>query len=423
MVFLNQSMDTREGEPRSVYLLWDEGETHGRSYDIIIVKRIKTMKIALCSDWVHPTVGGVQSHIAGLASQLNELGHEVIIVTKEMNHSERKGDQFSSKIKEIKTRRITSFKHVIVPPNPNDLKTVMKREKFDVVHAHHAFTPTSLLSIRAANEQGIPTVLTNHSISVANSSDTLWNSMSYILSPLKKYINTADCIIAVSHAAAEFIERFVENKDVRVIPNGVDVSRFSAINCPDPGLLDPTTLESPTLLSLGRLAFRKGFHLLIEAMPNILNAEPNTKLYIAGNGYMTTFLRGLTTSLGLNGSVGFLGYVPDDALSWLYNNCDIFIIPSISAESFGITLIEAMAARRPVVASRIGGIPEIIEDGVNGMLFDPWDSRALSEKVVKLLRDPNMAERMGRIAYETVERKYSWPVVARQIEKVYKDIT
>ena len=236
------------------------------------------MKIALCSDWVYPSVGGVQSHIDGLASQLTILGHEVVIVSKDMNDGEDINPSYKTVIREIKTKSIAPIKHVIVPPSREDLRKVMKKEKFDIVHAHHAFTPTALLSINVAKKLGIPAVLTNHSISIASSSDILWNSMSQILFPLKKYIDEADRIIAVSHAASEFIGRFTEGKKIIVIPNGVDVSKFSRSEYPDPGLIDPESLESPTLFSVGRLSFRKGFHLLIEAMPNILKKIPDAQL-------------------------------------------------------------------------------------------------------------------------------------------------
>ena len=374
----------------------------------------------MCSDWVYPSVGGVQSHIDGLATHLTGLGHEVVIVSKELNNEEIGGSQNS--VREVKTRSVGPFEHAIVPPRREDLLKIMRRERFDIVHAHHAFTPTALLSIHTAKSLGIPTVLTNHSISVASSSDMLWNPMSHILFPLKRYIDEADRIIAVSNAASEFIGRFTENKNIIVIPNGVEVSRFSQDEYPDPGLIPREYNESPILFTVGRLSFRKGFHLIIEAMPSILSEHPDTQLYIAGSGYMQTFLEGLSTSLGLNDNIHFLGYVPDEALPWLYRNSDAFIFPSITAESFGITLIEAMSARRPVVASRIGGVPEIIEDGKNGLLFNPWDSKALAEKTNKVLSDDTYSEMLGRNAYESVEKKFSWSVITRQIEQVYMDL-
>jgi glycosyltransferase involved in cell wall biosynthesis len=369
---------------------------------------------------VYPSIGGVQSHIDGLATHLTGLGHEVVIISKNPNNEEIKVTQ--DRIREIRTRSVAPIGHAIVPPRKQDLLKVMKRERFDVVHAHHAFTPTALYSINTAKSLGIPTVLTNHSISIASSSDMLWNPMSYILSPLKRYIDEADRIIAVSNAASEFIGRFTENKNIIVIPNGVEVSKFSQDEYPDPELISPEHVKDSVLFTVGRLSFRKGFHLIIEAMPSILKETPDTQLYIAGSGYMMTFLEGLASGLGLTDKIHFLGYVPEEALYWLYRNSDVFIFPSITAESFGITLIEAMSARRPVIASKIGGVPEIIEDGKNGLLFNPWDSKALAEKTNRVLGDNDYSETLGRNAYESVKKRFSWTIISKQIEQVYLDL-
>jgi glycosyltransferase involved in cell wall biosynthesis len=378
------------------------------------------LKIALCSDWVYPSVGGVQSHIMGLAAQLKELGHEVIIVTKEMDHEDPTAE-YPGGVRKVKAKRLTLPEHVLAPPNPDDLRRLLKREDFDVVHAHHAFTPTPLLSLDAARRLGVPSVLTNHSITFASSSDLIWGPVSQVL-PFKRYISMAGRVIAVSGAAAEFIERFMDSGKAIVIPNGVDVERFHDPRPVPKGVFDLTRLEHPMVFSAGRLAFRKGFHLLLEAMPRVLSVNPGARLYVAGKGAMAGFLSMLVESLDLKDEVKLLGFVPEDVLPWLYRSCDVFALPSVAAESFGITLIEAMAAGRPVVASRIGGVPEIIDDGVDGFLFEPWDSRGLSEAVNKLLGDPGLAAEMGRRAHAVAEERYSWPKVARRIEEVYEDV-
>jgi len=379
------------------------------------------MKIALCSDWVYPSVGGVQSHILGLAGQLKEMGHEVVIVTKEMEQSEAQGGLYPDGVREIRAKRLTATEHVLMPPDPRDLRNLLRRERFDVVHAHHAFTPTPLLSLDAAYRLGVPSVLTNHSITFANSSDLIWGPVSQVL-PFKRYISLADRVIAVSGSAAEFIERFMEGGQAVVIPNGVDVGRFGEPKPVPRSVVDPDRFEHPMILGVGRLAFRKGFHLLVESMPRVLSRHPGARLYVAGKGMMMGFLGLLAESLDMEGKVNLMGYVPDDALPWLYKVCDVFVLPSVSAESFGITLIEAMAAGRPVVASRIGGVPEIIDDGINGLLFEPWDSRGLSDALCALLGDPRRAEDLGRRARMSVEENYSWPKVARRIEEVYMEV-
>jgi len=379
------------------------------------------VKIALCSDWVYPSVGGVQSHILGLAAQLKAMGHEVVVVTKEMERSEAQGDLYPKGVREVRAKRLTAPEHVLMPPSPRDLRDLIRREGFDVVHAHHAFTPTPLLSLEAADRLGVPSVLTNHSITFAYSSDLIWGPVSQLL-PFKRYISMADRVVAVSGSAAEFIERFMDGGQARVIPNGVDVGRFHDPRPVDSSVVDPGGLKHPMVFGVGRLAFRKGFHLLVESMPRVLRRHPGARLYVAGKGIMAGFLGLLVESLDLQDAVTLMGYVSEEALPWLYRLCDVFVLPSVSAESFGITLIEAMAAGRPVVASRIGGVPEIVDDGVNGLLFEPWDSRGLSEAVSALLGDPELAGDLGRRAHASAEENYSWPKVARRIEEVYLEV-
>lgn len=379
------------------------------------------MKIALSSDWVYPSVGGVQSHILGLATNLTMKGHEVIIITKGQS-DETVFDLYNGNIREIRAEPIVRFKHVIMPPKASDLQKVLEREKVDIVHGHHAFTPTALMSIDIAKNQGIPTVLTNHSISIASSYDMVWDFMSQVLFPIKRYVKQADEVIAVSQAAAEFIERFLDNKQAIVIPNGVDVNKFTKPFNPNPEFIEQIPSDCPLILSVGRLSFRKGFHLLIEAMPRILKKNPDAKLIIAGKGYMMMYLKTLVESLGLSNNVNLIGYVPDDSLPWLYNKCNVFVLPSILAESFGITVIEAMASSKPVVASKMGGVPEIIQEDVNGLLFQPWDSSELSDKINRILSNKEYAESLSKQARIDAIEKYDWKVITNKIEKVYEEL-
>jgi glycosyltransferase involved in cell wall biosynthesis len=380
------------------------------------------MKIALCSDWVYPSVGGVQSHITGLATELARMGHEVVIVTKETDEDDPDYDPYDGAVREIRAKRMADLKHVLMPPSPIDLRKLLRAEEPDVVHAHHAFTPTPLLSINVAKELGVPSVLTNHSITFGNASDLIWTPMSQALFPLRKYINDADRVIAVSGSAAEFIGRFLDNKRVTVIPNGVNVARFAEPKAANVDGVSVAALEHPMIFSVGRLSFRKGFHLLVEAMPLVLKKHPDAVLYIAGKGGMMPYLNLLAEYLDIKSHVELLGFVSDEALPLLYGASDVFALPSLASESFGITLIEAMSARKPIVASKIGGVPEIIRDSHNGLLFDPWHSKGLAERVNTLLDDEEYADRLGNNAHRDALEKYDWPVVVRRVEKVYEEL-
>ena len=374
------------------------------------------MRVALCTDYFYPSIGGVQSHVAGLASELERRGHEVAILAKQLKTNFPNGSLRISHDRIIYIEPIFPLPIIIVPPKPADVREVIRREGFEIVHAHHAFTPISLFSISAAENLRIPSILTNHTIFLASNAKYVWVPASYILYPYRRYINKACLITAVSRAAAKFIEHFAEDKKIVVVPNGVNVELFESVE----KNIQPNLSEKPIILYVGRLSYRKGLQVLVRAMPFILKEIPNAHLLIAGKGYMESFIRRLIKSLNLEGNVTMLGFIPDEKLPELYASSRLFVMPSLYCESFGITLLEAMASVRPVIASNVGGIPEVVKDGVTGLLFRRGDAEDLADKVIMVLSDRSLAQSLASNAKEIVKEKYSWQVIADKMEDLYE---
>jgi len=374
------------------------------------------LRVALCTDYFYPSIGGVQSHVAGLASELERRGHEVAILTKQLKTDLPNGSLRISHDKIVFIEPIFPLPIIIVPPKPVDVREVIRRGGFEMVHAHHAFTPTSLLSISAAEKLRIPSILTNHTIFLAGDARYIWVPASYVLYPYRRYINKACLITAVSRAAAKFIEHFAEDKKIVVVPNGVDIELFESVE----KKVQPNLSEKPTILYVGRLSYRKGLQVLVRAMPFILKEIPNAHLIIAGKGYMDGFIKVLIKSLNLEGNVTMLGFIPDEKLPELYASSSLFVMPSLYCESFGVTLLEAMASGRPVVASNVGGIPEVVKDGVTGLLFKRGDAEDLADKIIKVLSDRSLAQSLASNAKEIVKERYSWPVIADKMEDLYE---
>lgn len=382
------------------------------------------LKIALCTEWFFPRIGGISSHVLGLASEMRKRGHEVVIITKQANDAHRYKRFEDGELSQLRcVKPLFPLPTIIVPPNPSEIGKVLKREGFDIVHAHHTFTPTPLLSVAAAKRLEVPAVLTNHTIFLVSDLRYFWTPMSYVLFPFRKYIDKADKVIAVSQAAAEFIANFAEREKVVVVPNGVDISRFNPISRKFEGSSDfSAEKDRSIILYVGRLVYRKGLHVLLKAMPFILDEFPHVQLLIAGRGYMESFLRLFVKRLRLEDHTKLLGFVPNEELPKLYNISDLFILPSLYCESFGITLLEAMASEKAIVASRVGGIPEVIQNGVTGLLFERGDERDLAKAVLNVLTDRSFAETLASNARKEVEEKYSWPIVAEEIEEIYKAV-
>ncbi|MCD6089535.1 glycosyltransferase family 4 protein, partial [Candidatus Bathyarchaeota archaeon] len=201
-----------------------------------------------------------------------------------------------------------------------------------------------------------------------------------------------------------------------VVPNGVDVELFESVE----KNIQPNLSEKPIILYVGRLSYRKGLQVLVRAMPFILKEIPNAHLIIAGKGYMDSFIRMLIKSLNLEGNVTMLGFIPDEKLPELYASSRLFVMPSLYCESFGVTLLEAMASGRPVIASNVGGIPEVVKDGVTGLLFRRGDAEDLADKIIMVLSDRNLAHSLASNAKRLVKERYSWPAIANKMEDLYE---
>ncbi|MCX8181692.1 MAG: glycosyltransferase family 4 protein [Candidatus Methanomethyliaceae archaeon] len=361
------------------------------------------MRVALCSDYFYPKFGGITTHIEHLAKALEENGYEVFIVTKKA--------RFDDKGHGLNVIRVGSFfgtSNTLDVPRLEELRSVIEEIKPDIVHSHHAFSPISLFSLVVGKKLGMRTVLTNHSIQIMYEFEHLWRPSSYILFPYRQYINMADRIIAVSNAAAAFISHFTD-KNASVIPNGVDLEAFA------PAI---KVFNGRNILFVGRFSYRKGVHLLLEVMRRIVDDVTEARLTIAGAGNSGGLLRGIIKALDLQNNVVVEENVSRARLIELYRLADVFLMPSIFGEAFGIVLLEAMASKTPVVAIRQGGIGEVIKDGETGFLVNRYDVRGMAEKTRALLQNPELSERISAKAFEEAH-KHDWEKVVKKIEREY----
>jgi len=362
------------------------------------------MRIALCSDYFYPKIGGITTHIEGLARALEERGHEVVIITKKAKFDDRQHG-----LNVIRVNSIFKTSRVLDIPQTSELERKIKEFRPDVIHGHHAFSPISLLSISAGKKLGIKTVLTNHSIQFLYDFDYLWKSSSYILFPYREYINNADRIIAVSRAAAKFISHFTSKK-VEIIGNAINVDEFS------PKI---KTFDGKSVLFVGRFTYRKGIYILLEAFQKVKQEVENAHLTLVGSGYFSQIADLLIRALNLGKNVSIAGEVEKEKLVEIYQNSHVFVLPSLYGESFGIVLLEAMASKTPVIASDDGGIKELIKNRKTGIIVKKGDVEELSEKITELLLDQNLSKKISTTAFREV-KKYDWKNMVRKIEAVYR---
>ncbi|KXA96985.1 hypothetical protein AKJ37_04005 [candidate division MSBL1 archaeon SCGC-AAA259I09] len=229
------------------------------------------LKVAMCTDF-YSSIGGIRTHIDLLSETLHNFGHEITIITKGVEGAS--GGMVES------VGFPLPFQSSVLPPNPANLEEILKDGDFDIIHAHHAFTPTPLLSILLADELETPAVLTNHSVSFAYDYSPLWRPLAEFLYPYKGLINSVGRIIAVSEAAATFMEHFASEGEVSVIPNPVHEDYF------ENGEID--FRDQPdggkTVLYVGRLSREKGVHKLPSILKTVSEELSDVQLLIAGTG-------------------------------------------------------------------------------------------------------------------------------------------
>lgn len=306
-----------------------------------------------------------------------------------------------------------SFNLLLKPP----------RHKVDIVHAHSPSPPSDMAALRYVSKWKVPFVLTYHGDGQENIGNFIRNtSVSfYNRYVLDKFMSRADVIISPSkHYIDEsrFLGKY-RDKTV-VIPNGINIDDFDVLysreRCREKlGL----PIDSKIILFVGTLIQHKGHGVLLKAVPKILKNIPNAKLVFVGDGGMKEELERICKRLNVEKHVKFAGFVGDISKKPLYYRAaDVFVLPSTGPELFGIVNLEAMACGIPIVASKIGGIPDIVKDGENGLLVPPRNSKVLADAIIYLLENEDIREKMGKNGREKVE-DYSWEMIAEETEKVY----
>lgn len=226
----------------------------------------------------------------------------------------------------------------------------------------------------------------------------------------------ADKVIAVSKATAEETVRFyrLPKDHVVAIHNGIDLSIFTDSQVEEEN-------EEPTILSVGRLSWRKGYKYLIDAMFHVLSEYLDAKLVIVGYGDQRIPLQRYVRKLGIESSVCFLGSVSGRKLYSLYHKTDVYVQPSLY-EPFGIAILEAMSMGKPIVSTCVGGIPELVTNGVEGLLVEPGNSSQLARAIINILSDSSCRRRFGGNARKRVEREFTWEAIAKKTIEFYTKV-
>lgn len=365
------------------------------------------MRIGMVCPYSFDVPGGVQAHVLQLAEVMRGYGHHVSVLAPSSAEAQAGLPDFV----------VSGGKAVPIPYNgsvarlrfgPATHRMVKKwlaQGDFDVLHLHEPNAPSlSLLALMIATG---PIVATFHTSTTKSLTLSVFQG---ILRPWNEKIVGR---IAVSDLARRW-QMEALGSDAVEIPNGVDVSAFASAP-PLPGYPRP----GRTVLFLGRFDEpRKGMEVLLGALPRLVEAMPEVEVLVVGRGDEEALREAAGEHAGY---LRFLGLVDDDEKASALRSADVYCAPNIGGESFGIVLVEAMAAGTAVVASDLDAFRRVLENGEAGRLVPVDHPEALAEALIELLRDELARARYAEAGTRAVHR-YDWAVVARQILRVYETV-
>jgi phosphatidylinositol alpha-mannosyltransferase len=370
------------------------------------------VRIGIVTEYYEPSVGGIQEHVRHFAREARRLGHSVTVVTSDMPDvaagprpaPDPEGPEVVRVGRSFPLYNNGGVGRVTGGPRlSRTVRDVLAAARFDVVHVHAPLTP--VLPLLAIHHATSPVVGTFHTHFHPGLAFRLAGRV------LQKYLDRLDAAIAVSRACLAPLEGRLR-ADFRIVPNGVDAERFGRgrrLARVDDGRFN--------LLWVGRVEPRNGLDRMLAAFA-LARRSVDCRLLVVGDGPLLPRYRALVPA-DLAADVLFAGRVVDERPDW-YASADVYCAPTRIA-SFGVTLLEAMAAGVPVLASDIDGFREVLRHGAEGELLPADDAAAWARAIVRLARDPAQAAAYGAAGRRTAQR-YAWPTVAREILGVYRAV-
>lgn len=372
-----------------------------------------------------PTIGGVETHLSIMCPEMVRLGHKISVLTAsiegESNRVEYKGVQvYRSPIMDL-NRFLGANSTFSRDEVEEALVNFLDETKPDIIHAHnmHYFTrmhPDVLAS--EARERKIPLILTAHN---------MWDE-SICLDLTARF--PWDHIISVSHfIKKELMGAGVNGEKITVVHHGIDTDKFKKVENLEPLYKKYTKCRGRRVIfHPARISLGKGGDISIKAAALVKKYYPDILLILAGSGRIIdwdehmegdmAFISHLVEIHGLKDNL-YIDTFSIDQMAELYNLAEICVYPSTAHEPFGLTMLEAQATEKPIVVTRIGGMPEIIHDGINGYVVPARDYEALAHRIIILLQDDRLKRRFGTVGRQNVLTHFTKQIMTEKVLEVY----
>ena len=364
------------------------------------------MNILMLSNEFPPSIGGIQTHVDELSLALSRLGHQVDVVTrlkdkKNAQYEEREG---------VNIHRIPlATNHLVYDWQiSRKIRSLVNSRGVDIVHVH------GMRPLAACKNLNLPVVFTNHTSSFLKRVDFGPSKQKKML----KLLRAASLVIAPSQILVDKTIEIGYRKPLHFVSNGVDVNKF----CPGKSSLrkDLGLLETDFIIFFsGRLHKVKGVDCLAEAAKYM--ALPSSHLVVAGDGDEREDFKNMVTQNIGSANLHMLGAIPNSEMPNLYRGSNVAVLPSMM-EATSIAGLEAMACGLPLVASRVGGLPYIVDEGISGLLVEPGSPQELGAALRTLYEDRVKMEKMGEKSRQRAVELFSWEKVALKTVDIYQSL-
>ncbi len=389
------------------------------------------MKILVLA-WEFPPriIGGISRHVAELYPELVKLDHQVCLITVAIENAPYQEIVEGIDVRRISVTATQDFFAWIDEMNQKMGSYVAsliddQKYSFDLVHAHDWLVADAAIAIMQKLQ--IPLVATIHATEFGRNNGIHTDANRHIHFKESILTSAAQRVIVCSKYMRDEVERAFKCPDTKVdvIYNGLNLARATCLHRQD---FDPITwrakyaeFDQKIIYYVGRITYEKGIFILLNAAPKILTAmEGKAKFVIIGLGDAhAIMLKRQAWNLGIDHKVTFTGFMSDSDLGKFQMIADCAVFPSLY-EPFGIVALESFAANMPIVVSNTGGLPEVVQDQITGVVAKVNDPDSLAEGILQILQNPNYARQLVKAARLDLEKRFCWQAIALQTEAVYQ---
>jgi len=379
-------------------------------------------RICLVTHYFPPHKGGIEQVSFEQSKRLVRLGYQIEVLTSEFEGRNK------TPVKGIRIHHYPSMNVAKRFGVPYPILPVSAYKKFanvirecDLVHAHGHVYMSSYFAGKIAKKYGKPFMITQHNTFIDYQS--ILNLLEHLndFAIGKSVLRHAEKIVTVSKETMKYVLRLgADKKKVQVIYNGVDTEQFRPSNKNKNRKKLGLSQNRKIAFSVRRLVYKNGLDTLIESVPYLKQSHPELLVVVAGKGPSRKLIENRIKELNIQDNIKLAGFVPDEQLPTYYGAADCFILPSASGEGLPLVLLEAMSSGLPIIATTVGGTPELIKHMENGLLVPPRNPKAMAQALAKLLSDEKLGTTIGKEARRAAEEKFSWEKNVEQLEAIYR---